>query len=169
MIRKQLSQNPQPSLTSDLRPLTSGFTLVEMMVVVAIIAILMVLVVPAFTNLKSAGDATSAAYTIKAALDTARTYAKANNTYVWVGFFEEDITNPLNPGTGRVVISIVASKDGTMIYNPSSPAKITTTRLVQVGKLIKIENVHLWTHTDTPLNTGSTFGTRPNVASTYCI
>jgi hypothetical protein len=56
---------------------------------------------------------TSAAYTIKGALDTARTYAKANNTYTWVGFFEEDISSatPGTAGTGRLVMSIVASKD----------------------------------------------------------
>ena len=52
----------------------------------------MVLVVPAFTTIKSGTDATSAAYTIKGVLDTARTYAKANNTYVWVGFYEEDVS-----------------------------------------------------------------------------
>ena len=67
----------------------TAFTLLELMVVVSIIAILMVLVVPAFTNLKSAGDVTSAAYTIKGVLDTARTYAKANNTYTWVGFLRK--------------------------------------------------------------------------------
>ena len=76
----------------------NAFTLLELMVVVSIIAILMVLVVPAFTNLKSAGDVTSAAYAIKSVLDTARTYAKANNTYTWVGFFEEDISST-TPGT----------------------------------------------------------------------
>ena len=48
------------------------------------------LLAPAFTNIKSAGDVTSAAYTIKGVLDTARTYAKANNTYTWVGFYEEE-------------------------------------------------------------------------------
>ena len=77
----------------------------------------MVLVAPAFTTIKSGGDATSAAYTIKGVLDTARTYAKANNTYVWVGFFEEDGSIPsasptATPGNGRIVMSIVASKDG---------------------------------------------------------
>jgi len=140
-----------------------------------IIAILMVLVAPAFTTLKSAGDVTSAAYTIKGVLDTARTYAMANNTYTWVGFFEEDVsttsTNPATTGTGRIVMSVVASKDGTIIYDPtlSNPGKITTTRLIQVGKLTKIDNAHFWTHTDTPSGTGSTFDTRPNVISTYCI
>jgi hypothetical protein len=35
--------------------------------------------------------------------------------------------------------------------------------------LTKIENAHLWTHTDSPSGTGSTYDTRPNVAATYCI
>src|SRR5436190_1802797 len=39
-----------------------AFTLLEIMVVIGIIAILMVLIAPAFTNLKGAGDVTSAAY-----------------------------------------------------------------------------------------------------------
>src|SRR6266567_448737 len=77
------SLNPQASTRR-------AFTLIEMLVVMGIIAILMVLVAPAFTSLKSAGDVTGAAYTVKGALDQARTYAMANNTYTWVGFFEED-------------------------------------------------------------------------------
>src|SRR5436305_4380560 len=75
-----------------------AFTLLEMLVVMGIMATLMVLVAPAFTNLKSAGDVTNAAYTVKGVLDTARTYAKANSTYTWVGFFEENVTST-TPGT----------------------------------------------------------------------
>src|SRR5437660_1887299 len=149
-----------------------AFTLIEMLVVRGIIAILMVLLAPAFTGIKSAGDVTGAAYTIKGVLDTARTYAKANNTYTWVGFFEEDVssTTPGAAGVGRLVMSIVASKDGTIIYDPTNLAQQDlTTSLLQVGKLTKIDNVHLWTHTDAPSGTASTFDTRPNVASTYCI
>jgi type II secretory pathway pseudopilin PulG len=148
--------------------------LLELLIVVGIIALLLVLIVPAFTYIKGGTDVTSAAYTIKDVLDTARTYAKANNTYTWVGFFEENAPPPEGPvgtaGIGRVVMSIVASKDGTIIYDPSNLAQQDlTTSLLQVGKLTKIDNVHLWTHTDAPLGTGSTFDTRPNVASTYCI
>ena len=66
-------------------------------------------------------------------------------------------------------MSIVASKDGTIVYDPSNPAKINTTKLIQLGNLIKIENAHLWTHTDSPSGAGSTYDTRPNVAATYCI
>src|SRR5947208_9250244 len=164
----------RPGLTSlKQRERVSAFTLLELLIVIGIIAILLVLIAPAFTNLKSAGDVTSAAYTIKDVLDTARTYAKANNTYTWVGFYEEDVsqpsTNPATAGTGRIVMSIVASKDGTRVYDPSNLTTISPTQLLPVGKLTKIENAHLWTHTDTPTGTGSTFDTRPNVASTYCV
>ena len=159
--------------TIKLRDRSRGFTLIELLVVMSIIAILLVLMAPAFTTLKSGADVTGAAYSIKGVLDQARTYAMANNTYTWVGFYEEDVstasTNPVTPGIGRIVMSIVASKDGTTVYDPRSPAQITTTRLTQVGKLTKIDNVHLWTHTDNPSNSGSTFDTRPDVASTYCI
>ena len=172
-----------PSLTSrppttELRERSRAFTLIELLVVMGIIAILLVLMAPAFTTLKSAGDVTSAANTIKGVLDQARTYAMANNTYSWVGFYEEDVstpsTNPATPGTGRIVVSIVASKDGTMIYTGNLSSSVildppTSTALIQVGKLAKIDNVHLKTFpTPPPTSTPppDTFDTRPAVSST---
>src|SRR5437870_13519712 len=121
-----------------------GFTLLELLIVVGIIGLLLVLIAPAFTSLKGGTDVTSAAYTIKGVLDTARTYAKANNTYTWVGFYEEDVSSgtPGTAGTGRVVMSIAASKDGTNVYG-SGTVVIDPTKLLQVGKLIKIDNIHL--------------------------
>src|SRR6266536_2548454 len=102
----------QSTINHPQRERASAFTLIELLVVIGIIGLLMVLIVPAFTSLRSGTDVTSAAYTIKGVLDTARTYAKANNTYTWVGFFEEDVSNPPNAGIGRIVMSIVASRDG---------------------------------------------------------
>src|SRR5204863_2839723 len=102
------------------RERASAFTLIELLIVMGIIGVLLVLIAPAFTSMKGGTDVTSAAYTIEGVLDTARTYAKANNTYTWVGFYEEDVSQvsmtPAAAGIGRVVMSIVASKDGTMIY-----------------------------------------------------
>jgi prepilin-type N-terminal cleavage/methylation domain-containing protein len=165
----------------------AGFTLIELLIVIGIIALLFVLIAPAFTTIKGGTDVTTAAYTIKGVLDTARTYAIANHTYAWVGFYEEDVsqpsTNPATPGIGRVVMSIVASKDGTVIYDrtlslvtqnllttgvPPAPGP----RVIQVGKLTKIDNVHLWTHRlpwDDPSGIGSSFNTRPWVALNCCI
>src|SRR5437667_4325566 len=139
----------------------AAFTLIELLVVMAIIAILLLLVAPAFTNIKGGRDVTSAAYTIKGVLDTARTYAMANNTYTWVGFFEENVasTTAGTAGVGRLVMSIVASQDGT---NVATTNPIDPTKLIQVGKLTKIDNVHLATFTDGS-GTGSTFDTRPPV------
>jgi prepilin-type N-terminal cleavage/methylation domain-containing protein len=173
---------------STLQP-PAGFTLLELLIVVGIIGLLLVLIAPAFTTIKGGTDVTSAAYTIKGVLDTARTYAKANNTYAWVGFYEEDVSQPsvipaLDVGgrcpgcVGRLVMSIVASKDGTYFVVPSGSGTylgadvsnttstgtenfIDATKLVQVNKLIKIDNVHL------PLfalgtGTGDTFDARPS-------
>lgn len=141
-----------------------GFTLVELIVVIALISTLMVLVAPAFTGIKTAGDVTSAAYTIKDALEQARTHAMAYETYVWIGFYEEPAgqpsTNPATPGTGRIVISTIASADGTTVYNPRSLAAIDPTRVTQLNKLVKVEGTHLATFPDGS-GTGDTFDSRP--------
>ena len=146
-----------------LRP--RGFTLVELVVVIAIIATLMLLTGPAFTSLKQAGDVTSAAYAIKGALEQARSTAIASSTYTWVGFYEEDAarpsTSPPTPGNGRLVLATVASIDGTNVYGENT-GTIDPTMLRPVGKLSKIENIHL------PLfvigtGTGESFERRPAI------
>ena len=146
------------------RERSRAFTLVELIVVIALISTLMVLVAPAFTGIKSAGDVTSAAYTIKDALEQARTHAMAHNTYVWIGFYEEPAgqpsTNPATPGIGRIVISTIASADGTTVYNPRSLAAIDPTRVTQLNKLVKVEGTHLATFPDGS-GTGDTFDSRP--------
>jgi prepilin-type N-terminal cleavage/methylation domain-containing protein len=55
------------------RKRAGAFTLLELLIVISIVALLLVLMAPAFTSLKSGTDVTSAAYTIKGVLDTTRT------------------------------------------------------------------------------------------------
>jgi len=145
-----------------------AFTLIEFMGVITIMVTMMALVAPAFTRMKNANDVTKAAYEVAGVLEGARAYAIANNTYVWVGFYEEDAskasTLPATPGTGRIVLSVVASKDGTLIHDVelTSPATaIDRTRLSQIDKLVKIDNAHLKTFSSETGN--SDFDTRPAV------
>jgi hypothetical protein len=141
---------------------------------------MMAMLVPSVTSVNSAGDVTAAAYAVDGVLENARTYAMANNTYVWVGFFEQNTsyvaqTTTASSGTGQIVISVVASQNGTMIYNPGSlpiSSASMSAGLVQVNKLVKINNMHLKTAgTNDPNNvfpvgtgTGTTFAGRPFVS-----
>ncbi|SDU17944.1 hypothetical protein SAMN05444156_2440 [Verrucomicrobium sp. GAS474] len=121
------------------------------MVVLAIMTVLFVLVAPVITSLS--GNVTAASVAIQGAFEQARTYAVANNTYTWVGIFEEDGTKPSSrnsaqPGAGRIVICVVASKDGTSIYSKANAENqeaqtLPSASLIQIGKLIKLENVHV--------------------------
>jgi prepilin-type N-terminal cleavage/methylation domain-containing protein len=158
------------SLISDLRFLrrerASAFTLLELLVVMGIIAILMVLIAPAFTTIKGGSDATSAAYAIKGALDTARTYAKANNTYTWVGFAGSIGPNQQQYVTGQVKVAIVASKDGTNLWSANN--SLPAASLLPVGKMITLDNIHIG-DSGTPNNDGTEFESRASVDNDHRI
>lgn len=128
-----------------------AFTLLELIVVMGILSLVLVAIVPAFTTIKNSADLTTAAYTISDTLQQARMHAVSNNTYVWVGFYEEDQTaqvatnhQPPYSGAGRVLLATVASIDGTAIFDSSdSGAPLPAPRLRQIGKLIRIEGIHV--------------------------
>ena len=61
--------------SSNERP--NAFTLVELIMVIGVMILLMTLLAPAFNSLKSAGDVTNAADTIKGVIEQARNYAMA--------------------------------------------------------------------------------------------
>jgi prepilin-type N-terminal cleavage/methylation domain-containing protein len=127
-----------------------GFSLVELLVVLGIIAILTSLLLLSVSGMKGSQNLTKATYDIQGVLDQARTMAMATSTYTWVGFFEESAANPGVAGTGQVVISVVSSSDGTKLNvapSPTGSTELTVSSLTQVAKLMKIANLHLTTLT----------------------
>jgi hypothetical protein len=130
--------------------------------------------------MKNGSDFTSGVYGIQGVLESARTYAKANNTYVFVGFAEVDssvdpsVTPQLTTGStpyGRIAVAVVASKDGTRHfdyktsgqgsdwesnYADSTKPEYLGRHLTPVGKLQRFENLHFlvdfssWTPTGHP-------------------
>jgi prepilin-type N-terminal cleavage/methylation domain-containing protein len=74
------------------QPLHRGFTLIEMLVVIAIISILLTAAGPVFDKLTSGQSPAAVASAVAGQLDRARTHAIAKNTYVWVrlGAVEEE-------------------------------------------------------------------------------
>jgi type II secretory pathway pseudopilin PulG len=141
--------------------------LLELLIVVGVIGLLLLLIAPAFTTIKIGTDVTSAAYIVKGVLDTARTHAKAKNTYTWVGFagsIGSDIT-------GSVALSVVASKDGsdlgTSVNQVGNRVDITT-GVTPIGKVMRLDNAHLG-DTGPPTNDGSDFESRAAVNINYRI
>jgi prepilin-type N-terminal cleavage/methylation domain-containing protein len=134
-----------------------GFSLVELLVVLAIISILSSILLLSISGTKSSRDLANAAYSIQGALEQARTLAMSTDTYTWVGFSEEDPSNPgvaSSAAVGQVVVSLVSSQDGTKLYTtgtPPSPTALPSTSLTQVAKLMKIPNVKLYNLSATAL------------------
>jgi prepilin-type N-terminal cleavage/methylation domain-containing protein len=121
----------------------SGFTLIELIVVMAVMLAMLTLIGPAIFALKGGADVSRAVYDVKGILDQSRAYAMANNTFVYVGFAEVNASVPAGStqagtvGGGRLVIAAVASKDGT----PTLDA--TGSNAVPIQKLQRFENLHL--------------------------
>src|SRR4029453_7596989 len=133
------------------------------------IGLLLVLIAPAFTSMKSGSDFSSAVNGIRDVLENARTYAKANHTYVFVGFAEVNASvdasvTPQVAGFGRVAVAVVASKNGTRHFNYATTNQGSDwtanysngANLTAIGKLQRYENLHFlvdfgsWTPTEHP-------------------
>lgn len=145
-----------------------GFTLVELLVVIGLMIVLMAFLGPAISRVATAGPA-KAYYDIAGLLEYARTYAMANQTYVFVGFAETDASQPdsssSSSGIGRVHVAAVASRDGTPGFSAADPGRTWKAgykdgnSLVAISKKLVFDNVHM---TDVlPVTTTGPMAQRP--------
>ncbi len=160
-----------------------AFSLIELLTVVAIIGVVMAFLVPAYTSIKTANELVQATNGVAGALERARTYAMANNLYVYVGLAEVNAdvsadTVPQTPaasgGGGRVAVAAVAVRDGTRGYdllstlpNPAWSEYNRGAGLISLGKLEVYENVHLAASLGTIPATGAM--ARPAVSDAYML
>jgi prepilin-type N-terminal cleavage/methylation domain-containing protein len=87
----------------------SGFSLVELLTVVAVMSLLVSLAVPALSSIAMGNQMNQSLIQLSGTLDQARQYAITHNTYVWVA---------LRPHTDEVrgdelSVAVLASKTGT--------------------------------------------------------
>ena len=152
---------------------SAAFTLIELL---AVLAIVVLVIAPVCSAARDSNRVGAAVNEIADALETAASYARVNNSYAWVGFFEEDAgappAVPARAGAGRVVVSVVASKDGSRIVDPSGTGTdLDSGRLVQLGKLLRFENMHIadLSSPSTPdaFGGGDAFDARPDVKTLH--
>ena len=110
-----------------------AFTLVEMLVVTAVVAVLTLLAVPALSSLNNSGNMNAAAGGVSLLLDQARTYAMAHNTYVWVGFYQ-------NPSTQQLMVGVVAGKTGQSTDLTSGPTYYSPICKLQTYNNLKLSS-----------------------------
>ncbi len=76
------------------RDLRAGFSLIELMAAIALIVVLAAMGAPSMLNPRSGVAVMDRSVSnLSLLLEQARTYAMANNTYVWVGFSTDTVKN----------------------------------------------------------------------------
>ena len=108
-----------------------AFTLLELLLVIAIIVLLAAAITPVFNSIGQARGVTEAAYQVVAAVDLARSEAVARQTYVWLGLQPQT-----NSGNLDLRIGLVYSKDG-------SGTNTASTNLQPIGKATLIQRTAL--------------------------
>lgn len=116
------AQQHSPPITlpeSACRPASqkAAFSLIEVLVVVAIVVLLASLAVPAVSSMGQSRGVNEAAYQIAAAVEQARAEAISRNTYVWLAIEQTNAS-----GNQDITLGLVASKNGN--FSNTSPTNL---------------------------------------------
>lgn len=109
-----------------------AFTLIEILVVIAIIGVLAAMVVPSLPALLGGKGVSQAVANVEAAFEFAKREACSRGSYVYLAFI--NTTN--SSGNPEIRLAAVISADG-------SPTNTTASNLRPLSKVVKIENMKL--------------------------
>lgn len=113
---------------------SSAFTIIELLVVAAILMVLAVLAVPALPGLMGAKGLGRAVTDVSSLFELARTEAVARSSFVFLGF--EDTTN--SSGSPELRLAAAASPDGSStsgLLNISRTVRLPNIRMASFGEL----------------------------------
>lgn len=112
-----------------------AFSLVELLLVMAVLGLLVAMSVPALSSLRTVGNMRRSADQVSATLSEARAEALAKNSYVWVGLKNKEIS-----GVNYVILATAASTDG----GPS------LSEIQKIGRSVALEGIKLVPLADMP-------------------
>lgn len=134
-----------------LRIQNGAFSLIELLVVMAIIGLLAGFAIPAFNSIGQARGVTEAAYQLASSIELARSEAVSRQTFVWLG-----MQNQTNAGGLDLRLGLVYSKDG-------SSTNTFPNNLQPIGRSLLIQRVGLTAATTGDV--GTNLGTLVDLAA----
>ena len=124
-------QRPEEEYRSGCIVWRGAFSLIELLVVMAVISLLAFAAVPAFNSIGRARGVSDAADQVAAAIELARSEAMARRTHAWVGLIART-----DAGSDGVQIGVVCSADGTSSGNSANLRPLGRASLIKSVALV---------------------------------